>query len=376
LRCCLQERDLLARIGGDEFAVILRGVKSRESALSIATRLSKAVNKLFIIDTYKLKIGVSIGLCFYPDNGDTVDELLRNADFAMYEAKADGNSGVRSFSQSMAKQCRERIALERDLHRAIENDQFELFYQPKVDLVQGKVLGVEALLRWNHPDLGFVSPDEFVSVAEEAGFITSIGSWVLNEAISQSARWSTEGLPAMRMAVNISGPQFVLEDFVDGVFGALERYCLDPTQLEIEVQESVVMNNLSKVISTLNTLRDKGISITIDDFGTGYSSLSCLELLPLDCIKIDKVFVDKLIFGDEACSLVNTILTMARTFGLNGVAEGIETREQLQSLLALGCECVQGYYFAKPVPAAKIPLVVETIEREFNEHNPLQLKAG
>lgn len=373
---CLQERDLLARIGGDEFAVLLRGVKSRESALSIATRLSKAVGKLFVIDKYRLKIGVSIGLCFYPDDGDTVDELLRNADFAMYEAKADGNSGVRSFNQSMAEQYRKRIALEQDLLCAVENDQFELYYQPKVDLVQGKVLGVEALLRWNHPDLGFVSPDEFVSVAEEAGFITSIGNWVLTQAISQSARWSNDGLPTLTMAVNISRPQFALEDFVDGVLGALERHSLDPTQLELEVQESVVMNNLSKVINKLNTLRDQGISIAIDDFGTGYSSLSCLELLPLDSIKIDKVFVDKMNLGNEECSLVNTILTMARTLGLKGVAEGIETHGQLQSLLALGCECVQGYYFAKPVPASKIPLVIEAIERELNSHNPAQLKAG
>jgi len=373
---CLQERDLLARIGGDEFAVLLRGEKSRENALSIATRLSEAVGKIFVIDKYKLKIGVSIGLSFYPDNGDTVDEILRNADFAMYEAKADGNSGVRSFNQSMAEQYRERIALERDLLCAIENDQFELYYQPKVDLVQGKVLGVEALLRWNHPKLGFVSPDEFVLVAEEAGFITSIGNWVLNEAISQCVRWSNDGLSTMTMAVNISRPQFALEDFVDGVFDALEQHGLDPTQLELEVQESVVMNNLSKVISTLHTLRDQGISIAIDDFGAGYSSLSCLELLPLDCIKIDKVFVDKMVLGNEVCSLVNTILTMARTFGLKGVAEGIETQDQLQSLLALGCECVQGYYFSKPVPAAKIPLIVETIEREFNEHNHTQLKAG
>jgi len=180
----------------------------------------------------------------------------------------------------------------------------------------------------------------------------------------------------MTMAVNISRPQFALEDFVDGVFDALEQHGLDPTQLELEVQESVVMNNLSKVISTLHTLRDQGISIAIDDFGAGYSSLSCLELLPLDCIKIDKVFVDKMVLGNEVCSLVNTILTMARTFGLKGVAEGIETQDQLQSLLALGCECVQGYYFSKPVPAAKIPLIVETIEREFNEHNHTQLKAG
>jgi len=355
---CLQDRDLLARMGGDEFAVLLRGVKSRDNALAIAMRLSEAVGQLFIINKYKLKIGVSIGLSFYPDNGETVDDLLRNADFAMYEAKADGKGSVRSFSQSMAEQYRKRISLEKDLLNAIDNQQFELFYQPKVDLVQGRVSGVEALLRWNHPELGFIAPNDFVLVAEEAGFITAIGNWVLNEAISQSARWSADGLSEVRMAVNISGPQFVLEDFVDVVLATLERHAL------------------TKVISTLNTLRDHGVSIAIDDFGRGYSSLSYLELLPLDCMKIDKVFVDKMISGNESYSLVNTIVTMARTFGLKVVAEGIENEDQLKKVSVLGCDCVQGYYFSVPVPASDIPTTIALIERQFDERYTPQLKAG
>jgi len=354
---CLQERDLLARMGGDEFAVLLRGVKSRENAQAIAQRLSEAVGQLFIIDKYNLKIGVSIGLSFFPDNGETVDDLLRNADFAMYEAKADGNGGVRSFSHSMAEQYRKRTALEQDLMNAIEQKQFELYYQPMVDLVQGRVMGVEALLRWIHPESGFISPDEFVKVAQEAGFITEIGNWVLNEAISQNAQWSSDGLTNLKMAINISGPQFVLDDFVEGVLGALDRHSLNPAQLALEVQESVVMNNLTKVINTLNTLRDQGISIAIDGFGSGYSSLSCLELLPLDCLKIDKVFVDKMISGNEKQSLVNTILNMAETLGHKVVAEGVESEIQLQKLSALGCECVQGYYFSEAVPAAQIPII-------------------
>jgi len=373
---CLQERDLLARMGGDEFAVLLRGVKSRQNALSIAMRLSEAVGKKFIVDKYKLKIGVSIGLSFYPDNGDTVDDLLRNADFAMYEAKADGNGGVRSFNQSMAEQYRERVALEHDLLCAIENKQFELHYQPKVDLVQGTVLGVEALLRWNHPSLGLLSPDEFIPVAEEAGYITSIGHWVLNQAISQNAHWNANGLHGLKMAVNISGPQFVLEDFVSGVLATLDNYSLKPTLLELEVQESVVMNNMNKVINTLNTLRDQGIGIAIDDFGLGYSSLSYLEHLPLDYMKIDKVFVDKLIEGSEQYSLVNTILTIARTFGLEAIVEGVENDDQLQKLLALGCESMQGFYFSKPVLAAEIPRIITSIENKFHTGSQSQRKAG
>lgn len=373
---CLQERDLLARMGGDEFAVLLRGVKSTENALSISMRLSEAIGKKFTVDKYSLKIGVSIGLSFYPDNGETVDELLRNADFAMYEAKADGKGSVRSFNQDMAEQYRERLALESSLLNAMENEQFELYYQPKVDLVQGKVVGLEALLRWNHPTLGCVSPLDFVSIAEDAGYITTIGNWVLNKAISQNAMWHTNGLPELRIAVNISGSQFVLEDFVAGVLAMLEHNNLDPTQLELEVQESVVMNNLTKVIDTLNTLRDQGISISIDGFGLGYSSLSYLGSLPLDCMKIDKTFVDMLNSGHEEYSLVNTILTMARTFRLKAVAEGIESEEQLQKLLALGCECVQGFYFSKPLPAAEVPAAIVSIEEQFQTLIPQLRKVG
>ncbi len=363
----LQEKDLLARMGGDEFAVLLRGVKSRESALSIAARLSSAVGKKFIVDNYNLKIGVSIGVSFYPDNGETVDDLLRNADFAMYEAKAEGNSSVKSFNLSMAEQYRDRVALEADMLNAIENQEFELHFQPKVDIANGVVSGAEALLRWRHPEHGYVSPADFVPLAEEAGYITEIGKWVLNEAVRQNAVWMNQGLSQFSMAVNISAPQFVLEDFASGVINTLSEHKMAAELLELEVTESVVMNSLSKVVTTLNGLRDQGVSIAIDDFGTGYSSLAYLENLPLDCMKIDKVFVDKLVTGSEENSLVNTIITMARTFGLRTVAEGVETQDQLQKLLSLGCDCVQGYYFSKPVPASEIPGVVADIESRFNQ---------
>ncbi len=362
---CLHENDLLARMGGDEFAVLLRGVKSCESANTIALRLSNALEQKFVVDQYNLKIGVSIGVSFYPENGSTVDDLLRNADFAMYEAKARGNSSVCSFDESMAAQYRNRVALENDLIDAIDNQQFELHYQPKVNLVEGMVTGVEALLRWNHPQHGYVSPQEFVPLAEEAGYITEIGKWVLNEAVRQNSLWVEAGLCDLSMAVNISAPQFVQDDFTTGVLQTLANHKLEPAQLELEVTESVVMNNVSKVASTLNEIRDAGVSIAVDDFGTGYSSLAYLENLPLDCLKIDKVFVDKLIAGDEENSLVNTILTLARSFGLQTVAEGVENEDQVRKLMLLGCECVQGYHYSKPVIAAELPSVIESIEAGF-----------
>lgn len=364
---CLHERDLLARMGGDEFAVLLRGVKSQESARSIALRLSNAIDQKFSVGKYKLKIGVSIGISFFPENGKTVDDLLRNADFAMYEAKAQGKGVVCSFNQNMALQYRNRVALEADLLHAIENQQFELHYQPKVNLAERMVTGVEALLRWNHPEHGYVSPGEFVPIAEEAGYITEIGKWVLCEAVRQNAAWIEQGLCELSMAVNISAPQFVQEDFTIGVLETLAAHQLEPEQLELEVTESVVMSNMSKVISTLNDIRNAGVKVAIDDFGTGYSSLSYLENLPLDCIKIDKIFVDKLGAGEDENSLVNTILTLARSFGLYSVAEGVESKSQLQSLSALGCDCVQGFYFSKPVSAAQIPEVINLIESEFHQ---------
>lgn len=362
---CLQDRDLLARMGGDEFAVLLRGVKSRDSALRIAMRLNKAIEQEFSIDKYLLKVGVSVGVSFFPDDGKTVEDLLRNADFAMYEAKSAGKNCVRCFNQVMANQYRQRLSLEADLICALELGQFELFYQPKVSLSEQRVVGVEALVRWHHPKLGFIAPSQFLSIAEEAGYIHEIGSWVLNEAVEQAAIWLKEGLPPLKMGINISSSQFVLEDFTKSVFEALEKYSLPANSIELEVTESIVMKNIDKVIATLTALRDRGICITIDDFGTGYSSLSCLEDLPLDYLKIDKTFVDKLDYGDAELSLVNTILSMARSLGLHSVAEGVERGDQVQKLHRLGCDYIQGYYFSKPLPAFEMAAAINTIESSF-----------
>ena len=365
LNGCLAEKDLIARMGGDEFAVLLRGVKSKRDAMAIADRLSEAIERKYVVENYNLKIGVSIGVSFYPDNGRTVGDLLRNADFAMYEAKAAGDGLVRSFNTNMANQYRDRVALENDLLCAVEEQQFELHYQPKVDFGSQRVFGVEALLRWNHPERGFVSPAVFVPLAEEAGYITSIGNWVLQEAVEQMVHWNKEGLKGLSVAVNISSPQFVLDDFAERVINLLQSRNMDASQLELEVTESVVMNNVSKVIGTLEQLRAAGITIAIDDFGTGYSSLAYLETLPLDCMKIDKLFVDKLDTGSSKFSLVNSILTMAGSFGLRTVAEGVETEEQVEKLLSLGCECIQGYYFSPPVQAADVRATIDRIEQQL-----------
>jgi len=229
------------------------------------------------------------------------------------------------------------------------------------------VVGVEALVRWHHPKLGFIAPSEFISIAEEAGYINEIGAWVLSEAVGQASLWMQEGLPDFKMGINISSSQFVLEDFTKSVFLALDKYSLPASSVELEVTESIVMNNITKVIETLDELRGKGISITIDDFGTGYSSLSCLEDLPLDYLKIDKTFVDKLDYGDAELSLVNTILSMARTLGLQSVAEGVERADQVEKLRRLGCNFIQGYYFSKPLPASEMAAAINTIESSFTQ---------
>ena len=364
---CLSENDLLARMGGDEFAVLLRGVKSQENANAIALRLSHAVGQIFNVDKYQLKIGVSIGISFFPDNGLTADDLLRNADFAMYEAKATGKGCVRSFNEKMASQYRSRIELEQDLLKALEGDQFELYYQPKVNLAANMVTGVEALIRWNHPRQGYVSPEDFITLATEAGYITEIGKWVLNEAVRQNSIWIENGLRDLVMAVNISAPQFSQDDFIDGVLQTLTAHKLEPALLELEVTESVVKDNVTNVVRTLNYIRDAGISVAVDDFGTGFSSLAYLENLPLDCLKIDKVFVDKLADGNAQNTIVNTIITLARAFGWRTVAEGVENEKQVQQLMSLGCECIQGYYFSRPVTASEVPATIEMIESQFND---------
>ncbi len=346
--------DTLARMGGDEFAVILQGLPSPDAALAIAEQYLHLLNREVRIADHRLFVGASIGISSYPEDGTTTLELLQHADFAMYQAKSEGKNIARKFSPALAATAMARRQIEIDLNRAIETAQFELHYQPQVDCQSAEVLGVEALVRWHHPERGLVPPLEFIPIAEETGTILAIGEWVLRQACEQNARWLKQGYAPLRMAVNISALQFAHKDFVELVETTLADTGLPPELLELEVTESVVMHDINVVTAQLTRLQNLGVSIAIDDFGTGYSSLSYLQDLPLDSLKIDRAFINSLDCTAPEKSLANSIIMIAAAANLRTVAEGIESAEQIRVLAELGCSEAQGYLISKPQPAARI----------------------
>jgi len=339
----------------------LDNLDDRATAITIASRLNQSLQSTLDIDGYKITISVSIGMSFYPTDGFTADELLKNADIAMYQAKGSGKNRIHCFDEQLALKYQERVRLETELRDAVQSDQIYVVYQPQIEPRSGRVVAVEALARWNHPVLGQVSPDKFIPIAEESGLITQIGERVLREACKQTRAWQKAGYQRLHVAVNISAQQFTQDNFEAAVFDALEYSGLKPGYLELEITENIVMENVSRVICKLNNLRAQGIQIAIDDFGTGYSSLRYLEDLPLDTLKIDRSFVNKLNHHDPQHSLVNTIILMASSFGITTVAEGVETRQQLQSVVELGCDYIQGYCYSRPVPASTLTSVIDKI---------------
>ena len=365
LKNCLSSEDLIARIGGDEFAVIISPIESREQTIRIAERLRKSLLDPFNFNGTMVNVGASIGICFFPTDGDTVDVLLRSADEAMYQAKASGKNNVVCFQQSMTLEARNRVLIESALLQALQRDEFLLYYQPQVDPVTGTVRGVEALIRWQHPELGLISPAEFIPTAESNGIINDIGSWALNEALGQIVNWLNTPLANLRMGVNIAASQFIQGDFSARVIERIQHFGIEPAQLEIELTESIVMQDVEYVARIMAELRAAGVSIALDDFGTGYSSLSYLQELPLDTLKIDRAFVARLDDEKSEYSLVNTIMLLASGLGLKTIAEGVETSQQLSKIVDLGCPLVQGYYYSKPCSATELETVVQAIEREF-----------
>lgn len=345
--------DTLARMGGDEFALILTDLDTQEEAIKIAQHHLNILQKEIVIMGFNIRIGASIGISLFPNDGQDLQTLLKNADSAMYQTKNSGKNGVSLFTKSLAKSTQERAELETDLKFALERGELELNYQPQYNLKSGERIGVEALLRWYHPTKGSISPAKFIPIAEESNLIVDIGTWVLNEACRQNAVWQANGFEAITMAVNISSKQFERDDFVDIVIAALKDSGLPSEYLELEVTESVVMHDTATVIERLTLLRKLNITIAIDDFGTGYSSLQYLQDLPLDKLKIDKSFVDKVSKDNEA-PLVKTILNLSKNLNLKTVAEGIETEEQLLVLNELGADEGQGYYFSKPLKASEL----------------------
>jgi diguanylate cyclase (GGDEF)-like protein/PAS domain S-box-containing protein len=346
---CVRISDTVSRQGGDEFVVLLSEVDQAEDVAVAARRMLTAVAGAHSVDQKDLHITTSIGTSIYPEDGRDAETLIRNADTAMYQAKENGRQGFQFFKQAMNVRAVERQSTEEHLRRALERREFSLFYQPKICLRTGEIAGSEALLRWTNPVLGSVPPAQFIPIAEECGLILQIGAWVLREACRQTMAWTAEGFPAMSMSVNVSAVEFRGETFLQNAFAVLNETGMDPGLLELELTESVLMKSTSSTDEILQSLREKGVKVAIDDFGTGYSSLSYLRKFPVDALKIDQSFVRQINSTDDDTAIVTAVIGMAQSLGLRVVAEGVETVEQLNFLLAHHCDEAQGYYFSRPL---------------------------
>jgi len=357
---CVRASDTVSRQGGDEFVVLLSEMEHPEDAAVTARRLLQTVADAHFINQQDLHVTTSIGISVYPDDGLDAETLIKNADTAMYQAKENGRQSFQFFKSSMNERAVERQSIEEGLRRALERNEFTLHYQPKINLITGRITGAEALLRWTHPSRGLVSPAQFIPVAEDCGLILPIGNWVLREACKQARAWVDAGLPPMTMAVNISAMEFRHEHFLEGVFEVLKETGLGPRLLELELTESVLMTRVEATGSILETLRAKGVRVAVDDFGTGYSSLSYLRKFPIDALKIDQSFVRQITTSPDETSIVTAIISMGRSLGLRVVAEGVETQEELTFLQAHRCDEAQGYYFSRPVAAGQFVKLLET----------------
>ena len=344
--------DTLARSGGDEFVMILHPIDARDDAELLAQRVIEALKPTMRIAGVDIHTSPSIGIAFYPADGTTTETLIARADAAMYSAKQRGRNNAQCFAPGMDTQSQDKVHLESDLHEAIALKQFELDYQPKVDVKSGAVHSVEALIRWRHPQRGLISPNEFIPLAEDSGLIGPIGGWVVREACRQAKAWQRKGLPQVRVAVNLSASQFRQKNLLATIRQALLDADLDPSYLEVELTESAVMTNPEESVSILEQLSKMGVLVSVDDFGTGYSSMSYLRRFPIDKLKIDRGFISEFMTRPDDASIVRAIVSLAHSLRLKVVAEGVETPDQLDFLKTLGCDQYQGFHFSTPVSAA------------------------
>ena len=342
-------QDVIARMGGDEFSVILPCLEQPDEATTVALRLAEQLTQPIDVDGNQVSLTTSIGITYFPEDGNDVETLLKNADLAMFNAKHKGPNAVMFYQESMNIAVMKRLTMENHLRQAIMRNEFSLHYQPQISLSTGQLIGFEALLRWNSPELGAVPPLDFIPLAEENGMIVTIGEWVLRTACAQARSWIEQGLPLQRMAVNVSLRQFLHNEFTQIVSQVLVESSLAPEQLELEITESMIMSDPPGVIRTLHELKDQGVQIAIDDFGTGYSSLGRLRDLPIDCLKIDRSFVKGISMGMRHEPILNAVMIMAAGMGLRVIAEGVETQEQVDFLRTCHCPEAQGYLFSRPL---------------------------
>ncbi len=369
LETCLRPTDTVARLGGDEFAILLDGLDAQFDAIRVADRVQEELMRPFFLNGHEVYTAASIGITFSNHIYDHPENVLRDADTAMYRAKEKGKGRYELFDTEMHDDALSRLQLENDLRRAIERQEFEVYYQPIITLATGRIAGFEALIRWHHPERGLVSPAEFIPLAEETRLITEIGDWVLNESCRQMSEWRRL-LPThaqLTISVNLSSKQFTQHDLIERIKETLRATGLAPQFLKLEITESAVMENAESAALMLVQLRELGVQLSIDDFGTGYSSLSYLHRFPVDTLKIDRSFVSRMCEGDENAEIVRTIVTLASNLGMVVIAEGVETREQHEQLKALKCDYGQGYLYSKP---ANAETALRLMQENFREDHP------
>jgi diguanylate cyclase (GGDEF)-like protein/PAS domain S-box-containing protein len=350
---CVRSSDTVSRQGGDEFVIVLSEIAHSQDAEGCAAKILSALSVPVRIDEHDLYITASIGIATYPDDGNDAETLLKHADLAMYHAKANGFNTFQFFEPGMNARAAERQLLENGLRHAIERGQFVLHYQSKINLATGAIVGVEALVRWSHPERGLILPGQFLAIAEESGLIVPIGRWVMTECCNRARAWRDAGLPPIRMAINISAVELRTKGFVSGVRAMLTQARLEPSDLELELTETFLLHNADSTATVLEALKDVGVRLALDDFGTGYASLSHLRRFPIDTLKIDRSFVRDIAMDSDDASIVRAVIGMGKSLDMQVVAEGVETSEQFDFLRQQGCPEGQGYYFSEPIVAAE-----------------------
>jgi diguanylate cyclase (GGDEF)-like protein len=365
LKGCVRESDTVARLGGDEFVVLLPELEDDRYVALVAQKILTAVAKPFALMGQEFRVTASIGISSYPQDGRDEQTLTKNADIAMYQAKAEGKNNFQFYSEKLNANSLERLTLESSLRHALERNEFRLHYQAKRDIASGRITGMEALLRWEHPDLGTVAPMQFIPVAEETGLIVPIGKWVLKTVCLQSIAWQKQGLPALSIAVNLTPRQFHDEDLLSDIASVLTETGMAPRLLEIELNESVLIHEVENTLRILTGLKGLGIRIAVDDFGTGYSSLATLQRFPLDTIKIDRSLMQCLLGTTNDTGLADAIIAMGKSLSLTVVAQGVETKEQAEHLRLHACDELQGFYFKRPLPVDEFTQLLRDQAREI-----------
>ncbi|WP_129600809.1 sensor domain-containing protein [Anaerophilus nitritogenes] len=367
LKECMNEEDTVGRLGGDEFIIILEEEENTKQIMKKAQKILKIFDEPFLLDGYTTYITASMGISIYPSDGKDADHLIKNAETAMYRAKAKGKNGYQLYTAKMNQKALEKLTIENDMHKALERKEFVLYYQPQVEATTGRIIGVEALIRWNHPQKGMIPPGEFISLAEETGFIVPLGEWVIYEACRQGRLWEEKGLKGIQISVNLSPLQFQQKNIIEKIKSILEKTGMKAENLEIEITESGAMINPDFTIELLKEMKKMNIKVAIDDFGTGYSSLSYFTKFPIDKMKIDQSFIRNICSDDRNRAIVLAIINIAKSLGLSCIAEGVETQDELDLLIEYECEQIQGYFFSRPISPTSFEELYENPNFFYND---------